>query len=450
MKNSRLVSFSAVIGFSFFISLVLLFLTPRYAFGLILIFFLAYFFAFRPRIGLFFILGILSLRGLVTGETLGTGIYLLDMGGIINIAINIFGLSYIIIHRKNILSNNVVKAYGIFLCVAFLSCFYSGDAISSFRYFVRLLTPLSVFIILTFEIKSLEDISKVSIFLLLIAVIPLIFGLLEASHNLASYHRISGIFGHPNPFSFYLLILFPIVFSGLIIEKTMWKKFVFGLTILLVTVSMVFTYCRISWLAFFVSALLIPLFLKKKGIIIPVLICVAILLLVNSLKLDERIGDVTRFMQKGDIFDTNNSIGWRLKAWELTFREFLKSPFWGHGLRAHYGLIKSLFGWETSVHNSYLEILYDLGVMGFLAFMLFIGVLAKNLFLDFKKYAVGGSLDSNTVRRRYTAIFASVLISFLIIMISDNILEYYDVGSIYWAFFAIGSKLPFLQDNINL
>ena len=90
-------------------------------------------------------------------------------------------------------------------------------------------------------------------------------------------------------------------------------------------------------------------------------------------------------------------------------------------------------------HYSYLEMLYDIGIAGIGTFVIFLYVLIKDVFIFNKKIITSVAADKGL--RKYLTIYGSVVISYLIIMISDNLLEYYDIGSLYWVIFAIASRI---------
>ncbi len=405
---------------------------------------LAIFVVLKPKIGLYILVFILSWRGLLVGQGFLLGSYMSDAGGVINIFITIMGLLYIVINKKNIFTYKLAAVYSVFLLISLMSCFFSRDILLSFRFFFRMLTPFWVSIICFHEITTLNDAKRISNLILLAAVVPIVWGIVESFLNLQSQYRISSIFGHPNPFSFYLLLILAIIFTRTITEKSYFRKIFDLIVVIIVICLIILTYCRISWIALFINLTVIPLMFKKKSYIFLGLLSCIILVSFNILHVSERLVELTGFIQKGDFFDTANSIGWRFKAWDLTIDEFIKRPLFGYGLRSHFNLLHSLYGIKTSIHNSYLEILYDMGCIGFFFFAVFLATLIKACVTWIKRQRINALSQEHM---SYMAICCVVVLSYLIIMISDNILEYYDIGALYWIIFAVGFKFIYLQDR---
>lgn len=92
--------------------------------------------------------------------------------------------------------------------------------------------------------------------------------------------------------------------------------------------------------------------------------------------------------------DASESDYHRIMYAKLAFWGWLKSPLWGNGFN-NFRLYNQLHtGFLTYAHNNYLELLFDLGIIGFAYFYSYIVKLIKRLtnikeFRDYKMLAVG-------------------------------------------------------------
>ncbi len=94
-----------------------------------------------------------------------------------------------------------------------------------------------------------------------------------------------------------------------------------------------------------------------------------IMLIVMSLSIDQIYNALYQFVLKGSRPEVVMRIGGRLKWWKLAFPYFLTSPIWGHGFSA--GIRAILLEYNPnifSVHNTFLEIAVNLGLIGLLLF----------------------------------------------------------------------------------
>lgn len=79
--------------------------------------------------------------------------------------------------------------------------------------------------------------------------------------------------------------------------------------------------------------------------------------------------NIDRFIgTTGEVRD--GDIGGRLERWEATWEVFSITPIRGHGIGGSRFVQESIVGWSFTPHNSYLSLLADLGVVGFLLFAL--------------------------------------------------------------------------------
>ena len=124
----------------------------------------------------------------------------------------------------------------------------------------------------------------------------------------------------------------------------------------------------------------------------------------------ERIEALFDALFEGDTNDT--SVSKRLEMIIVGFQEFLKSPIIGHGIGYSAVITPDIFGWETYLHNNYIELLSSVGLIG-------TGIYYALFFSPLKK------LFSYVKKQHADAVFiATVLLTLLVTHIGT--VDYYD------------------------
>ena len=245
--------------------------------------------------------------------------------------------------------------------------------------------------------------------------------------------RVTGGFGNPNVFSVYLLLVLPISLVFLFQEKSPLTSRFFALICLsFELLCLVLTWSRGAWLgaifSLFLFLLLFSRFTRKC------LLWGSPLLLSLPFFLPHNI--INRFLSIGDLKES--SIQYRLWVWKGVGRMLWEHPF-GIGLgyenfSARYHLY-AVSGTETVIHTHqiFLQIFCELGVIGAILFLLFLGLLLFKLLkkpvqsrLDHELRLFGGGIG---------------LLGVLVAGLFDNIWYHYGVFCLFWIMAALSSSL---------
>ena len=177
---------------------------------------------------------------------------------------------------------------------------------------------------------------------------------------------VTGAFNHYNDFAAFLGVLFFIIIGFLGHIKKFWQKLFLCSAFLLVSINIIFTFSRGSWLSLLSVCLFLTIFAKdkKKKIFFLLFLIgfVGVILSIPSLK--ERFLTIARW---------GGGSG-RFGLWKISLRIFGKSPLFGNGLGLfmdHFSKYNNLF--VQYVHNCYLQILAETGLLGFVSFIWFLG-----------------------------------------------------------------------------
>jgi len=204
------------------------------------------------------------------------------------------------------------------------------------------------------------------------------FGLGEASNLLkfemqtANVSRPGGTIGHCNHLARYLGLLLPIAIVLLFAEKSKKLTLFAGTASLLGSVALIYTLTRSSWIALFLSTIVVIFGIFHKGLM--------------SLRTMARIATVT-FIIAGVLFSFHNVILERFTTYDagsartrittakVAWHIFEDHPILGVGIN-NYGTVlekywdsEDVFTRKAAVHNTYLLFLSETGVIGFGAFL---------------------------------------------------------------------------------
>jgi len=192
--------------------------------------------------------------------------------------------------------------------------------------------------------------------------------------------RASSLFNHPNFYSVYLTVIVILLFERIMVNRG--KRHVFevayiGMILLLILFG---TGARTSFaliLAMFAFAMLV--LAKNKARSILILFAVGVLAVLAFVLFREQIMATRVFNMYFDhtFVDQIHSLEWRWLRWSVAFQAYLES-----------GMLARIFGtgWQSSpfisarfygfsMHNEYLRMLIDFGIIGFLSYIASVFVL---------------------------------------------------------------------------
>lgn len=148
---------------------------------------------------------------------------------------------------------------------------------------------------------------------------------------------------------------------------------------------------------------------------------------------------LNRFQNMGE----DQNITSRYMFWELAWSNFIQHPFWGIGWGNFYNLSGSYFNYFAQVHNVYLQILCENGI---LVFVLLIGWFARNIYNAIRKSRKFSLVNMENTNCSWLSLFAvAYQVYFLLYCITGNPL--YDTYTyvLYFTTVIIASR-PFAKD----
>jgi O-antigen ligase len=197
--------------------------------------------------------------------------------------------------------------------------------------------------------------------------------------------RVSGLLGHPNMLAFIMVNYFPFAVYNLLKVNTKKDKVLWGISILFSILALILTMCKTLIFALFLQVFILFFFvnIKNKTKIIVSAVGAFVLFFALNYLLDLQIIELII-----DRINNTTSMDWRWKVWDYLLKDINFANVWlGHGIDTAQKHINMIGGVNLMTHNSYLQLLYELGIVGVLLFVfpfLFIAVKFFSLFFKEK------------------------------------------------------------------
>jgi O-antigen ligase len=359
----------------------------------------------------------------LTKSALGT-----EMGAGAAINALVIGLALLFFVESPVLVGSAILPWAAFLMSAFTSTIISPEPMMALKAFLSLISYAAVFALPFALIRSREWAVRCLMVVLYSSVIPVAYGFIE----FASGTRIMGedrigvksTFTHPNIFAFYLICLFSLILfmlrSRLVLAPLRLKRLLV-LYLPIIIVLLLLSGARSAWVAAAIILIVYASSIDKRYLLC--LLLVPFMIYVPGV--EDRLVD----LQSGneDIgYVQLNSYAWRKLLWQNTWDWMMANPiqFFGYGLASfkHYvPLFHDRATWvPVGAHNTFLQIFFEMGIFGLLAFTwLFVA-----LFTNLKK---GFSFD-----KAGSIIMMTFALSFLVVSYADNMLDYLVVEWYFW------------------
>lgn len=279
-------------------------------------------------------------------------------------------------HRQSLKSIPNIHLWTLFLFLLFISSIYSIVKSQTLIEAVRWLSIVFIYCGAFLIIKNRKDLIKLIKIIILSSVLPLVLAIyqyftgqgltvpLETVSN-----RLMGTFVHPNLFAYFLII--PIMLSLLIIVKKDWKNKIhiqpisLSILTLLLLFSLLLTFTRGAWLALFVGLLIVGVLKYRKILVVAGV--VALFLYITISPIQTRINEIP---------NNYNTVQWRMDYWEKSINQVKQKPLLGYGAGMGKNIIRREKGYnqetEIAIHNDYIKIVLENGLLGFLSFIIII------------------------------------------------------------------------------
>lgn len=241
--------------------------------------------------------------------------------------------------------------------------------------------------------------------------------------------RVYGTFAHPNPFSYFLVVILILLICFFIDTNSKTEKKYYLFSIILGITLLVFTYSRGAWAAFLMALFLFGFFKYRKqlffGSIIFSLSLFFLLSINNWLYRNYNFSLLYSFAPTKRLAETlkwhpyTSSLLWRLELWEDMKNVFWERPLLGQGLGTFEEEAlkrRGPYSGSLEAHNDYLRVAVELGIIGLISYLLLILVFLKNSIILYKRITDESS-------KIFCLGFLTLFISLFLISFGENILR---------------------------
>lgn len=254
-------------------------------------------------------------------------------------------------------------------------------------------------------------------------------GWVDADYFDETLVRIYSTLENPNVLGEYLIFISIFSFGMLYYMKGFWHKLAAFSIFSISAVCMVFTQSRGAWLGLAAAAAIFILSRDKKLLILGIFGLLAAPFIIPP-------DVILRFISIGDL--TDSSTAFRVSIW-LASIDMIRA-FWPIGIglgTQNFVFIYNIYGHSAAYalhsHNLYLQIIINLGIAGFIAFVIYMSLFFKQTLLTLKQ--------SDRFIKTIAASLCAAMVGFLIQGLTDNVWFNYRILSFFWLILAIGAGL---------
>lgn len=190
-------------------------------------------------------------------------------------------------------------------------------------------------------------------------------GLTEYINAIIQGKRLTGTMVAANTYGVYMAVSFICSLFSLLKRK---HKLITGIGVVLTALGLLSSNSRNGFLVCIAGTFLFLLLFLKKVKLSRKLWCFAIVVVISILLYRYGLLDgILARLDSASMPGEDRSVNTRLFMIEFGLKAFGESPLWGYGINNAQFLLESYFA-RTYLHNNYIELLVDVGLLGFFAY----------------------------------------------------------------------------------
>jgi len=300
----------------------------------------------------------------------------------------------------------------LFSLVLILSLFISETKTVSLQDFIIFFSYILIFFLITNNLNRNTDFNSFIHLFFIISFLVSIYTIMQyygVDPYLNDLHSLTSTIGQKNWISNYLAMIFPVMFSFFLLEKTQKNKIVYFFLLSILYATLMICQSRGIWISIIFSILigillvykfkLFEIFKRNKKWLFLLLITFMAITIIYSTDNSLNKSTITIPQRAMSIFDIDgSSFNVRLFMWRITFEMIKDKPLFGSGIgtfKMNYLNYQAEFlknnpyyvkysGKAGEAHNEYLEMWAELGIIGLGIFIGFI-LMFYSLVIDYLK-----------------------------------------------------------------
>ncbi|WP_029453242.1 O-antigen ligase family protein [Clostridium algidicarnis] len=350
---------------------------------------------------------------------------------------------YVVLNSKKVFKNKLIKSMLLLFVFMVVSTIYASNKLVSigeaFRFFSYILIGIMIYL----ELNNKSFFRMIITNYFVMTGIICIFGIIQFFTGkgisttviiMDKVNRVQSTLGNPNAFGAFLVISFFPLLSLLISEKSKKIKWFYGFNLLLISINIVLSFSRNSWLAWTIGIVVLALLYSYKFLYILALGGAGALVFPSMRGRLLQFTDVSQNMS-------------RINIWRVALKMIKEHPFKGIGNGNFSALYDNYVEkypelWMEDIkgypsHNSFLKVFSELGVFAFIIFIALMGRIIKTV--NFLRKNLKGYYGEF-----YTGFFISLIVM-IILNLFDNIFFAPQVAVHFWIFAFIAE---YIRENI--
>ncbi len=358
--------------------------------------------------------------------------YPIGVGGLINAFVILIAL-LLVVEQPGILSKKVFTIWGLFLLTALCGAVVAPVKTDALRLYLQLFSYFAVFVSALYVVRSAHDFKFCVRIVLWSSVLPAIYALVDTGLNAGASgiaeFRVQSTFSHPNIFAFYLTLVIPLALYMLkssSVTLSTGKRLVLTAYMIFLLALLLLTQARSAWVACFAMFAVYGLIFERRYLVYVVVAPLLALVIpsVHDRLLDLAVGN------EYVLYAKLNSFAWRQLIWKSALQWMEPAHYFlGYGLDSFKYYAPTFFplagGVNWGAHSVYVQLLFEVGAAGLLAFMWLFGRLLWLLRLMVRVDKLGAFIS------------IALIVQYLIISLSDNMLAYLSFN--WYLFFMLGA-----------
>jgi O-antigen ligase len=295
--------------------------------------------------------------------TAGVG---LDMAAMLNLLITFIGLLYILAHKINIFKTSVSKVALAFICICASTTIISSNRVLTLAQTTIVISFFVIYVVFFTVIRSRKQVNCLLAVYLLAAIAPAVVAIYqiftsELTYRATGLPRVNGGLTSNASLGEFLVLPLTVAVVLFLQPQSLIRRIGYGILAVFFAVPFFFSQTRTPWAGFVLILLILAFFRYRKLLLLISVVLIILWLLVPAVSL--RFSDVSFKNPE------TSTLGVRLQLWSAAIDLFNSSPLVGVG----FGVADSrtgfmAFGKQHPVHNTYLRVLADTGIVGFIAY----------------------------------------------------------------------------------
>lgn len=273
-----------------------------------------------------------------------------------------------------------------YLIIAAGSLTYTTEVGDSARLLMSTLTFPAIFLSAFILLRTIEDVANLLLCIIYSSIVPTVVAFYQiATGGLGGMtgDRLQSTFSHPNVFAFYVIaVICAILYYNLVAHRhvtAIWRAFLFSYIPVLLAFLLI-TQTRSAWLGMAAFIVIYAIGVDRKLLVALPCAPLVLMLPVVSQRFEGIGAEPTiTFEDVQSGYVVANSYGWRQLLWGRALEDSADARVLGKGLGTLGKNALHFFPLSehaTEAHSAYVQTIYELGILGLLAYlMLYLGII---------------------------------------------------------------------------